>query len=98
MTYTLIKLAFKVSDMANKESSDYLMSLCKCATFYYDADIVIIMAYANIETDISLLNQYPVIDVDWNKYAEIVATAELELQYMNGVKIRPDNLAVLNGI
>ena len=24
MTYTLIKLAFKVSDMANKASSDYL--------------------------------------------------------------------------
>ena len=93
MKYTLIKLAFKVSDMANKASSDYLMSLCKCATFHYDGDIVIIIAYADIETDTSILKQYPVVDVDWNKYADIVTTAELGLKYMNG-EIEYPKLAV----
>jgi hypothetical protein len=98
MTYTLIKLAFKVTDMANKASSDYLISLCKCATFYYDNDVVLVMAYVEENTDISILKEYPVIEVDWNKYADIVTTAETELEYMNGTKTRPDNLAVLNGI
>ena len=36
MSYKLIKLTFRVSDVANKESSDYLLSLCKEAAMDYD--------------------------------------------------------------
>jgi hypothetical protein len=84
--YTLIKLAFKVSDMANKASSEYLMSLCKCATFHYDADIVLVMAFVESETDISILKEYPMIEINWNKYENITSMAKTELQYMNGDK------------
>ncbi|HPI02297.1 MAG TPA: hypothetical protein PKZ78_00530 [Candidatus Goldiibacteriota bacterium] len=89
MTYTLIKLAFKVSDMANKASSDYLMSLCKCATFHYDADIVLVMAFVEEGADTSILKEYPMIEINWNKYVDIVTTAELGLKYMNGDIERP---------
>jgi hypothetical protein len=91
--YTLIKLAFKVSDMANKASSEYLISLCKCAMFYYDGDVVLVMAFVESETDISILKEYPMIEINWNKYVDIVTTAELGLKYMNG-EIEYPKLAV----
>jgi len=61
MKYKLIKLAFKVTDMANKASSDYLMSLCHSAYFHYVDDLVLVYAIVKADTDTSMLADFPVV-------------------------------------
>jgi len=64
--YTLIKLAFKVSDMANKASSDYLISLSKSTTFYNINELVLVYAIVEENVGLSILSQYPVVDFDFS--------------------------------
>jgi len=87
MNYTLIKLAFKVSDMANKASSDYLMSLCHSAYFHYIDDLVLVYAIIKSDTDTSVLANFPVIDFDF----EIEALKEVN-------ECQQRNVNILNGI
>jgi len=78
--YTLIKLAFKVSDMANKASSDYLMSLCHSAYFHYVDDLVLVYAIVKADTDTSVLADLPTVEFD-NKHMNE------NLKYANKEKI-----------
>ena len=87
MTYTLIKLAFKVSDMANKASRDYLMSLCHSAYFYPFGELVLVYAVVKEETNTDILSQYPVQEFNFD-------IPELENANITGQK----NLNVKNGI
>ena len=64
--YTLIKLAFKVTDMANKASSDYLISLSKSTTFYNINELVLVYAIVEENVGLSILSQYPVVDFDFS--------------------------------
>lgn len=66
MTYTLIKLAFKVSDMANKALSEYLISLSKSTTFYTVNELALVYAIVEESRDLSILSQYPVVDFDFS--------------------------------
>jgi hypothetical protein len=63
--YTLLKLAFKVSDMANKAPSDYLMSLCHSAYFHYVDDLVLVYAIVKTDFDESILDNFPVVKFDF---------------------------------
>ena len=86
--YTLIKLAFKVSDMANKASSDYLISLCKQAMFEYKDDIVYVFAIVKSDLKINIDNNINLdFEQDFLKYKNEIML--LELDYANGVKARP---------
>ena len=84
--YNLIKLAFKVSDMANKASSDYLMSLCHSAYFHYIDDLVLIFAIVKNEVNLDVVSQYPVIEFDFEKVKDIYATAQDNVDILNGIK------------
>ncbi len=84
--YTLIKLAFKVSDMANKASSDYLMSLCHSAYFHYIDDLVLIFAIVKSEVNLDILSQYPVVAFDFEKVKDIYAPAQDNVDVLNGIK------------
>lgn len=86
MTYKLVKLAFKVSDMANKESSNYLISLCHSATFYYIGNLVLVYAIVSEGTDLSVLSQYPVVDFDFSKMTKENAAQEENLYNINNPK------------
>jgi len=86
--YTLIKLAFKVSDMANKESSDYLLSLCKQTMFEYKDDIVYVFAIVKSDLKIDINNINADFEQDFLKYKNEIML--LELDYANRVKIRPE--------
>ena len=91
MKYKLIKLAFKVSDMANKASSDYLMSLCHSAYFHYIDDLVLVYAIVKTDTDINIITNFPAVIFDFNKteLKHINTLTALEVDYLNGVKERP---------
>ena len=95
MKYTLIKLAFKVSDMENKASSDYLMSLCHSAYFHYVDDLVLVYAIISKSQDLSMLSQYPIIEFNFDiiKLNEINAFELNKLDIINGIK--PNPLAVI---
>ena len=88
MTYTLIKLAFKVTDMANKASSDYLMSLCHSAYFHYINDLVLVYAIVKADTDTSMLAGFPVVSFDFNIEAlkEVNECQNKNVNVMNGVE------------
>ena len=90
MTYTLIKLAFKVIDMANKASSDYLMSLCHSAYFHYIDDLVLVYAIVKADLDTSVFADLPTVEFDFNKteLKHINTLTALEVDYLNGVKER----------
>jgi len=86
MKYKLVKLAFKVSDMANKASSDYLTSLCHSAYFHYIDDLVLIFAIVKNEVNLDVISQYPVIEFDFEKVKDIYATAQDNVDILNGIK------------
>lgn len=83
MTYTLIKLAFKVTDMANKESSDYLMSLCHSAYFHYVDDLVLVYAIVKTDFDESILDNFPVVKFDFEKYKEYETEPTYQVAVLN---------------
>lgn len=58
--YKLLKLALKVEDMANKASSDYLMTLCESAYFHLFNEYVLVYATIKDDTNTDILSQYPV--------------------------------------
>ncbi len=91
--YTLIKLAFKVSDMANKESSEYLLSLCHSATFYYIGELVLVYAIVPEKIDLSVLSQYPVVDFDFSNMTKENAAQEENLYNINN----PRTEEIING-
>lgn len=83
MTYTLIKLAFKVSDMANKASSDYLMSLYHSAYFHYVDDLVLVYAIVKTDFDKSILDNFPVIPFVF-EFNETEEEAQYQIDVLNG--------------
>jgi len=82
--YTLIKLAFKVSDMANKASSDYLMSLCHSAYFHYVDDLVLVYAIVKADTDTSMLADFPVVKYKF-EFNGMEEEAQYQIDVLNGV-------------
>jgi len=88
MTYTLIKLAFKVSDMANKESSDYLMSLCHSAYFHYIDDLVLVYAIVKTDFDTSVVAGFPVVQFDFEieRLKEVNECQERNVNILNGIE------------
>lgn len=88
MTYTLIKFAFKVSDVANKASSDYLMSLCHSAYFHYVDDVVLVYAIVKDDMDVSGLNGFPVVDFNFDmpKLEEVNNFEQDKVDVINGLK------------
>ena len=88
MKYTLIKLAFKVSDMANKASSDYLMSLCHSAYFHYIDDLVLVFAIVKTDTDTSVLADFSVVAFDFEieSLKEVNECQERNVNILNGVE------------
>ena len=89
MTYTLIKLAFKVSDMANKASSDNALSFCKSACFKYEADTV--KAFIIVDDSLpigAIKSQLPLIEFAENEADKIyIENAQYECDVLNGIII-----------
>jgi len=81
--YKLIKLAFRVSDMANKASSDYLMSLCP-HTFFEEKD-GIVFVYAVISQEIykSIVEKLPVLNIEFENN-KIETEAQYQIDILNG--------------
>jgi hypothetical protein len=52
--------------MANKASSDYLISLSKSTTFYNINELVLVYAIVEENVGLSILSQYPVVDFDFS--------------------------------
>ena len=96
MTYTLIKLAFKVSDMANKASSDYLMSLCHSAYFHYIDDLVLVYAIVKTDTDTSMLAGFPVVDFDF-EFNDTEKEAQYQISILNKT-VKPKTAEELYGL
>jgi hypothetical protein len=91
MNYTLIKLAFKVSDMANKASSDYLMSLCPLchsAYFHYVDDLVLVYAIVKADFDTSVVAGFPVVQFDFEieRLKEVNECQERNVNILNGIE------------
>ena len=88
MKYKLVKLAFKVSDMANKASSDYLTSLCHSAYFHYIDDLVLVYAIVKADTDTSVLADFPVVAFDFNIEAlkDVNECQERNVNILNGIE------------
>ena len=89
--YTLIKLAFKVTDMANKASSDYLMSLCHSAYFHYVDDLVLVYAIVKTDFDLSVVAGFPVVAFDFEieSLKEVNECQNKNVNVMNGVEKSP---------
>ena len=84
MKYKLIKLAFKVSDMANKASRDYLMSLCHSAYFHYVDDLVLVYAIVKADLDTSVVAGFPVVKFDF-EFNGTEEEAQYQIDVLNGV-------------
>ena len=95
--YTLIKLAFKVSEMANKASSDYLMSLCHSAYFHYIDDLVLVYAIVKTDTDTSMLAGFPVVDFDFDNVIKYEEELNYQISILNKT-VKPKTAEELYGL
>jgi hypothetical protein len=73
--------------MANKESSDYLMSLCHSAYFHYIDDLVLVYAIVKTDFDTSVVAGFPVVQFDF----EIEALKENNIFYNNILEVANGN-------
>ncbi|OPZ66712.1 MAG: hypothetical protein BWY84_00012 [Candidatus Aerophobetes bacterium ADurb.Bin490] len=97
MKYKLIKLAFKVTDMANKASSDYLMSLCHSAYFHYVDDLVLVYAIVKADTDTSMLADFPVVDFDFDNVIKYEEEPNYQISILNKT-VKPKTVEELYGL
>lgn len=91
MTYTLIKLAFKVSDVANKKESDSALSFCKSACFKYENENETVKAFVILDDSLpieAIKSQLPLIEFIENETDNnYIKNAQYECDVLNGVII-----------
>ncbi len=87
--YTLIKLAFKVSDVANKKESDSALSFCKSACFKYENETVKAFVVLDDSLPIEAIKaQLPLIEFVENETDNnYIKNAQYECDVLNGVII-----------